>query len=198
MSFFRLPLKAVDGLADRVVVIIGALLLSQTPAFISQYTQRLGGHVKEAERNVSTWQDIADENTDGDLAVLARRYEASVEPEVSAAGRKASKDVERLRYLREALAAIEQAAPWNRPLVFARRFDRDIAKGTWREFTPAMPLTAESMAYAFSGLVLGLLIYKGTVYGTKAGARRIHKRVKNSRAARKERCDQHKECDSNE
>ena len=85
MNLLRIPIKAVDGLADRIVVIIGALLLSQTPAFISQYTQRLGGHVKEAERNVATWQEIANDNTSGNLAVLTRRYEASPEPEIAAA-----------------------------------------------------------------------------------------------------------------
>ena len=51
--------SAGDGLIDRLLCVVGAVLCSQLPEFIQQYVQRLGGHLDEARRQLGQFQEIA-------------------------------------------------------------------------------------------------------------------------------------------
>ena len=44
-NFFRF----LGGLLDRIIAVFGAVGLAQFPQFFSQYIQRLGGHLAEAQ-----------------------------------------------------------------------------------------------------------------------------------------------------
>ncbi|HED23681.1 MAG TPA: DUF2937 family protein [Firmicutes bacterium] len=46
----RKPLQFIDGIANRICSVIGAVALSQFPRFFGQYMQRPGGHLDEAKR----------------------------------------------------------------------------------------------------------------------------------------------------
>ena len=168
------PLKAIDSLVDRIVAVLGAISSSQLPGFIQHYTQRLGGHVVEAERNLEGWQEIANQTTDGDVVGLANIYLLSPAPEVVAAGRKCLGDLLRVETLQDALTALEHASLWTRPFVFLRHVDGDIAEATLSHFAMNVPLDAESLVYAMCGLVLVFLLYSGI---KQAGLRTFRRRV---------------------
>ena len=176
------PVRLVDSLLDRVIAIAGALAVSQVPGFISHYLQRLGGHVAEAERNVTTgetyWQKIADKTTGGDLDVLIDTYLGSDLATTVEAGRKCAADVARLKELRAALEAITNSSLFNKPFAFLRHMEAEIARATAREYTPNLPLDPESLVYAAAGLLLAMLLYQGVKFALVAAAKRIFRRRK--------------------
>ena len=166
------PVKVVDSLLDHVVAVVGAVGGSQLPGYIQHYMQRLGGHVAEAEQNVAGWQEIADGTTSGDVAGLANFYLRSTDPEVIAAGSKCTADLARATELRGALDALQGASLWERPFVFVRHLDTEIADATLESFSPNVPLDPEGLVYAALGLVLGILLYLGAKQTCLMPARR--------------------------
>ena len=161
MKLIKYPLKALDGILDRVCAVIGAITMSQIPAFILHYLQRLGGHVDEAKRNVAGWQAIADTTTGGSIDKLIANYGSSEAAEVLAAGKKCVTDVARLEDLQDAFCAITDASAWARPFAFLRNMDIEISRATLSTYTPNAPIDLPSLAYAAVGLVLAVLLYKG-------------------------------------
>ena len=178
MKALRYPVKIVDSLLDRVVAVLGAVGGSQLPGFIQHYTQRLGGHVAEAERNVASWQDIANGTTGGDVAELGNLYLLSTDPAVIAAGSKCTADLARAAELREALAALQDASVWGRPFAFLGHFDREIAEATLTSFSPNVPLDLEGIVYAACGLVMGIVVYLGIKQTCLLPAKRRHRQVR--------------------
>jgi hypothetical protein len=160
MKLLRYPVKIIDSLVDRIVAVVGAVGGSQLPGFIQHYTQRLGGHVAEAEHNLRGWQAIADEAS-VDLSGLVRTYLGSPDPEVVATGQKCAADMVRVEELRAALAALQDASVWGRPVTFLKHLDLGIADATLASFSPNVPLDAEGLVYALFGLLLGLVMYLG-------------------------------------
>lgn len=167
------PFKLLDSVLDRVLAVVGGLLLAQVPAFLDAYMQRLDGHLGEAQRNIASWQEIADRVHLGDLHALAESYQAAQQPEVVEAGRKLAEDMVRLDELRAARKAIAEAPVWQRAAVFLWNMDSDIVRATAKEYVPNLPLDAESLIYGFLGLVLMLALYQGSKAGVKGVGRKI-------------------------
>ena len=176
MSILRYPLKAVDGLMDRVCAVVGAIMMSQIPGFISHYVQRLGGHVDEAKLNVAGWQEIANKTTDGSIGKLVSRYQGSDMAETVEAGRKCLADIDRLENLQEALVAITDASAWSRPFAFLGHIDLSVGRSALGSYTPNVPVDLPGLVYAAIGLVLAVLIYHGIKLSFRAAVNRKKKR----------------------
>jgi hypothetical protein len=58
------------------------------------------------------------------------------------------------------------AKAWERPLVFVRHLDLEIARATASIFKPAVPVTTEGLTYALTGMVFALVCYH---WGLKRG-----------------------------
>jgi hypothetical protein len=172
MSILKYPLKAVDGLMDRVCAVVGAIMMSQIPGFISHYVQRLGGHVDEAKRNVAGWQEIANKTTDGSIGKLVSRYQSSDMAETVEAGQKCLADIDRLENLQDALVAITDASAWSRPFAFLGHIDLSVGRSALGSYTPNVPVDLPGLVYAAIGLVLAVLIYHGIKLAFRAAANR--------------------------
>src|SRR5690606_12726079 len=71
-----------------------------------------------------------------------------------------------------------QRHPVERPFVFIRHLDPEIARATWSIYQPAVPTTLEGLLYALAGVVCALTLYYGAIkYPTLAvlRARRARK-----------------------
>jgi hypothetical protein len=178
----KYPVKVLDGLADRVIAVLGAITFSQVPGFITHYLQRLGGHVSEAQQNIASWQGIADETAGGSLRQLIELYQSAPATEVIAAGRKCAGDVARLHDLRAALDAIRDASPWERMFTFVRYADTSIAQETLASYVPNVPLDLESLVYGCCGLLVAFGLYQGAKGSARLAIRRHRIRAR----ARKE------------
>lgn len=142
---------AVEGLADRVVCVLGAVLCAQAPEFFQQYLQRLGGHLDEARRQFAAFEQaarcagkpwtqfVADTltNPDAGLAKLGATMHDT-------AGR--------VGELAAAQSALLDASVWSRPWAFFAHLDAGIAHATASVFRPAVPTTAEGAVYAAIGM----------------------------------------------
>jgi hypothetical protein len=57
--------------------------------------------------------------------------------------------------------ALRDASVWERPFVFLRQLDWEIAHGTAGVYKPAVPTTLEGVLYALIGVIVILAIYHG-------------------------------------
>jgi len=154
----RTLLGAGEGLLDRALCVIGAVIFSQAPEFMQQYLQRLGGHLDEARRHLLQFQDAAAQSGLS-LDRLIGQTSANADPAVAKLGGVMTDTVARVDTLAVAQAAIRDASLWTRPFVFLRHLDPAIARGTWDVFKPAVPTTTEGLLYAAIGMLVLLGIY---------------------------------------
>jgi len=154
--------SAGDGLIDRVLCVVGAVLFSQLPEFMQQYLQRLGGHLDEARRQLDQFREVA-AKSGRTLDQLVAQSQASSEEAVARLGRLMQDTVARVDALAGADAAIRHASVLTRPFVFLRHVDLAIARGTWSIFKPAVPTTLEGMLYAGLGVLIILAVYHGAI-----------------------------------
>lgn len=154
----RSLLGAAEGLLDRALCVIGAVIFSQAPEFMQQYLQRLGGHLDEARRQLRQFQETAAQSgltLDG----LIGRTGANADPAVARLGEVMTAARARVDTLEAAQSAIQHASLWTRPFVFLRHLDPAIARATAAIFKPAVPTTIEGLVYALLGMLVLLAIY---------------------------------------
>jgi hypothetical protein len=159
---FQSILSVGDGLVDRLLCVVGAVLCSQLPEFIQQYLQRLGGHIDEARRQLDQFREVA-AKSGLTLDQLAAKSQANTESSVARLGQLVHDTADRVDALAAADAAIRNASIFTRPFVFLRHVDVSIAQATWTIFRPAVPTTGEGILYAAIGVLLILAFYHGAV-----------------------------------
>jgi hypothetical protein len=158
MKFARAALGLGEGLLDRALCVVGAVLFSQFPEFIQQYLQRLGGHLDEARRQLDQFRHAA-ALSGLTLDQLIRQTNANADAAVARLGGVMTDAVNRVHELESAQAALQDATIWERPFVFLHHVDPAIARNTWAIFKPAVPTTPEGLAYAFIGVFVLLGLY---------------------------------------
>jgi hypothetical protein len=154
----RTILGAGEGLLDRALCVIGAVVFSQIPEFMQQYLQRLGGHLDEARRQLLQFQQAA-EQSGMSLDRLIGHTTTNADPAVARLSSVMTDAIARVDTLAAAQAAIQDASFWSRPFVFLRHADFAIARATWAIFKPAVPTTVEGLAYALLGMLVLIVIY---------------------------------------
>ena len=158
LKLLRHPIKLLDGIADRLFTVLGAVSLSQFPQFYGQYMQRLGGHLDEARRALDQYIQAAHS-----LNMSLEEYKTEhleSESEVFVSTGEIIRDlVNRVDTLEQSYHALQDATIYNRWFVFMGEVDWDIAAGTWENFMPGVPTTVEGLTYAAAGLLLGWGLY---------------------------------------
>jgi hypothetical protein len=178
MKFSRVLLGMGDGVLDRVLCVLGTVAFSQIPEFMQQYLQRLGGHLDEARRQLGQFHNAA-EQSGLTLDRLIAQTGANADAAVAKLGGVMSAAVLRVEELQTAQTAIMSASLWERPFVFLRNIDSDIARATWGIFKPAIPTTVEGLVYSAAGMFVLLTFYH-------AGVRYPITRIARTRRARRE------------
>ncbi|MEJ1992970.1 MAG: DUF2937 family protein [Maritimibacter sp.] len=148
--------------------IAGAVTLSQFPEFSQQYVQRLSGAVDEL-RAVTLAFD-----TSARVAGLTRD-EALDEMSGTSFGASFSEDLGQQVYRYDRLnadyQALARAAPLERLARFYRMRDPELARRTWDDFQPAVPVTSEGFITAGIGYGVGWGLIAGLT-GLLFGRRR--------------------------
>ena len=136
----------------------GALLLSQFPEFFQQYTQRLGGRLDEATRQVAALEARAAE-AGKDLRSYVAAFLENPDADIRREGRALAALPPRLARLRQAYTALTGAGRGWRAKSFVQHFDWDVARTTATAYAPAVPVTAESAVYAGAGFAGGAVLF---------------------------------------
>lgn len=172
----RSTFAAVEGLIDRVICVLGAVLFSQIPEFMQQYVQRLGGHLDEARRQLERFREAAAQ-AGMSLDAWIHLMTGNSDPSVARIGQIVEETRARVQTLAADESAIRTAAPLARPFVFLRHADPQIVRATADVFRPAVPTTVEGAIYAAAGLLFLLAFYHGAVrYPVRCGWRRWRRR----------------------
>ncbi len=151
-------LRLFDGVIDRVLCVLGAVLFSQGPEFMQQYLQRLGGHLSEAQRQLGLFREAAT-RSGRTLEQFIAQTRSNSDASIVQLGSVMHDAAERTASLQAAHDAIQSASLWTRPFVFLRHVDVSIAQGTWTAYKPAVPTTLEGLVYAVTGMLVFLAIY---------------------------------------
>jgi hypothetical protein len=138
-------LRKFDSLAGTLIAAVTGLAAWQLLVFINAYQQRLGGHRDEAQRSLA---DLVSGKTGAALGEPVLRERLVVMAQ------------ERLDALDGAQKAIGQADVLTKPFVFFTHMDHQIALATARDFQPAVPLDAPSLALGVIGMVIGWLVWE--------------------------------------
>ncbi len=152
-------LKWFGNLLERLCGIAGALIFSQAPIFMQQYTHELAGHVAELHRQVSAMRQVAVQSGKS-LELFIQKFVTSLDPDFRAQGELMEKMVHRWHQLSDGLTSLQHAALWERPYLFIHSLDSGVAHDTYRAFEPGLPLTLEGSLYAFAGLLLGTALFR--------------------------------------
>lgn len=152
-------LKWFGTIFERLFGIAGALLLSQFPLFMQQYTHELSGHVAELHRQVGAMREVAHQGGKS-LEAFILKFVANADPDIHAQGQLMQQMLHRWHQLSDGLTALQHAALWERPFLFLKSLDNGVVHDTWRSFEPGLPLTIEGACYAFAGLLIGTALFK--------------------------------------
>lgn len=156
--------RVFDGLIDRLLCVLGAVLFSQGPEFMQQYLQRLGGHLQEAQRQVGLFRQAALQSGQTlDQFIVATRTNSNAG--VAHLSSVMADAVDRVASLQAAHDALAHSSLWARPFVFVQHLDPGIAHATWAAYLPAVPTTIEGLLYAAAGMLTFLVVYHLAVKG---------------------------------
>lgn len=143
---------------DRVFAAVGAFLFSQIPAFMQQYTQRLGGHLSELNHQLVQLQKVA-KLSGKTLPDYVAKFLGSADLDFVRQGELMQQLIERQQVLAQAFTHLIHADAFQRPLFFIRYIQFDIAKGTMQSFQPSLTFSEEGLFYALLGVLAGYGIY---------------------------------------
>ena len=138
---------------DRVIALSGALLFSQAPMFIHQYTQNLSGHVAELNIQIQSLRNVAS-STGKSLPEYVAKFTESSDIDFQAQGKWINALTDRFHSINDSLGALQDSSLLTRPLLFIRHCYLDVVEQTYHDFTPGIPFSIEGAAYAFVGMVL--------------------------------------------
>lgn len=157
-SILRRSTDTAERLLDRILCVLGAVAFSQFPEFVQQYLQRLEGHLDEARLQLANFSRVAQQ-----AGMSLADFEASLRHSAQASSAAMADAIASLSDRVEALASADSAlrscSALTRPFVFLAHLDPGIARATWGIFRPAVPTTAEGLAYAVAGMVAALAVY---------------------------------------
>ena len=137
--------------------VAGAGSFSQFPTYYQQYLQRLGGRLDQAQIQVARIEAAAREEA-LTLAQYIAKFTGSADPTYQQQGAVLRAEIADLSQLRDAVTALSQAGPLERPFRLAQHIDSETARSALGDFALGLPLTTEGMVYAAIGLVLGLIL----------------------------------------
>ena len=133
--------------------LMGAVTASQGPEFAQQYRQRIGGAIDELRRVVERFD--ADAQANGETRERAiTRLRTNPDDLASRQGAAMQGHVERLGRLEAQRQAMLDAGPFSRLGLMLRDGDVDVARATFQDFKPAVPVTEEGFLSAAAGFVV--------------------------------------------
>ncbi|MCF3642787.1 DUF2937 family protein [Rhizobium sp. TRM95111] len=146
------------------------MTFSQAPEFAQQYQQRLDGALDELAIIVADFDRDATRAGLDRSAALAL-YDASAEPFLRERGQSVRRTVTRFETISRQAGGLTRASAFTKPLLVLRDADELIHTHAWRDFRPAVPVTAAGVAWAGAGALTA-----ATLSGGLAGLFRSRRR----------------------
>jgi hypothetical protein len=150
----------------RMLSVLGGLalglVLSQFPEYAQQYTQRLGGAVDEL-RIITAEFDAAAGAAGLTREAAIQRYTAANDTFIEGRGQSMQRTFTRYAELSAMLEKIRGADAAERVTLLPQFMDTEIGARALENFQPAVPVTAEGIAYGGGGFLIGYLVTSGLI-----------------------------------
>ncbi len=148
----------INGLIDRIFFVLGVLLFMQLPNFIDHYEQRLGGYYQAQVQHMQRYQDIADQQYDGQLDALIEAYESQSERSIQLTGQAVRTLKSQVIALENDLNQLDGSSLSTRLAHLVTAFKPDIAQAVLNGYSPALLLSTQALLCGFvGGITLSLL-----------------------------------------
>lgn len=143
------------NLTDRIFTVLLAVIFSQIPIYMNQYTQVLSGAHLESE---STYLELEARAAQYDQTVEAFLYELTQnqDPKVKDNAEVSLNTVERYLDYDKALKSLEGSNAFTRPFNFIKHFDNRIRAAL--KFKPGILLNWEGFTYGVIGVILAMIL----------------------------------------
>jgi len=145
----------IRGILDRVILVTSVIAAGCVPSFIVQYRQRAGGMLDQVLKDLAPFQAIADKLYHGSLKELVQHHGESSDPTFYSEGAAIQAMIESTEQLQKILLALETDL-FHQLSFLIVKIDPEIARATWRTFSPAFGLSLESIIF---GSAVGIIIW---------------------------------------
>jgi hypothetical protein len=152
-------LSYIDKWCDRCFAILGAFAGSQIPAFMHQYTQRLAGHVDELTLLVKNLNQLASA-AHKTLEQYIQKFTSTNDPDFVQQGEFMYGVITRWNDLSQILSQLAQSSLWERPFIFFKNIQYDIAQPTLASFQMSITMNVEGFIYMAIGALVSVEIYQ--------------------------------------
>ncbi len=140
-----------------ILALLVAGLFSQEPEFLQQYTQRLSGRIDELTRQAREFEArVQAFGLTRDEAIT--RFKANPDPIVAGEARAREADLALLARLERQRANLVGGSELSRLMALVGELDPEIARATYDDFRPAVPVTTQGLVFATSGFIAGLIV----------------------------------------
>ena len=174
-------MSLVRGLIDRVLLICAVVAGGLVPGFISQYRQRLGGRLDQAQLDLAPWQKLADQYFHGDLGQLIQHHLASKDPAFHSEGAVISALVRTVQQLQSEAAALHGNL-FQQIAYLALHTDPGIARATLGDWVPTFGLSTDGIVFALVFAVALWLVFQTGWSLTAMGGRSLSNRLRRPQA----------------
>ena len=149
---------------------VGAVIASQTPEFMQQYKQRLGGAIDELATVVRHFDNDAG-SAGMDRASAIERYTKSGDSFFVRRGTSMQTTINRWHDMSDHWRALTSSNVFARLPVFISGADKELLRRTWDTYKPAIPTTPEGLIYSGIGFLISHTIF-GSILSLFRGRRR--------------------------
>jgi hypothetical protein len=164
--------RAIGGLLDRAVLLVGTTLGACVPGFVVQYRQRVGGRLDQVELDLAPFREIARQQHGGSLDALIQHHLQSSDATFHAEGRAVQAMVDSEASLRGMMEAL-QGSVLHQLTWLIPHYDRGIAQATWQSYVPAINLETSSIIVSLLIGVTLWLVFLALWHGSQALWRRL-------------------------
>ncbi len=168
-------MSLVRGLLDRVLLICAVVAGGLVPGFISQYRQRLGGRLDQAQLDLVPWQRIADQFYHGDIGRLIQYHLQSKDPTFHSEGAVIRSLALTVQHLQSEVAALHGNL-FQQVAYLTLHADPELARATLRDWVPTFGLSAEAIVFALAFAVAIWLIFQAVWSCGAVGGRWVSRR----------------------
>jgi hypothetical protein len=135
------------GLLDRLLLACAVVAGGLVPGFITQYRQRLGGRLDQAQLDLAPWQSLADRSYQGDIGKLIDYHLQSSDPQFRAEGAIIRALVDSVHQLQSAVDAL-QGSLFHQVAWLAFHADPGLVRATFSDWVPTFAFSAEGILFA--------------------------------------------------
>ena len=141
----------------KIAALIGAVLFSQMPLFVDQYTFRLQGHLAESNHHLLLYQKAAAE-LHKTVDEYMQKFLSSQDEDFCKEGEIIQHVVDRNLFLQKAVCSLETQPKIIRPLLLFKYADVPILKEAWESFCPGFSFSTETAFFSLLGAFLAFFI----------------------------------------